>query len=141
MQSPQQSFPGLRLLSRRVAFPRPGCVCRRCVGKQGEPPARLILRPGLSSAGLVARSSHKLLGVVPWWAGLDPAGAGAALRIILVQSRASAECGKPVPAKVAHWVWQGESCYGRGLASGVGGWVEGGTCAGEHWARQVTLAW
>lgn len=58
------------------------------VGGVSSPPARLILRPGLSSACLVARSSHKLLGVVPWWAGLDPSGVGAALRSILVQSEA-----------------------------------------------------
>jgi len=63
-------------------------LCCKCVGRQGEPPARLILRPGLSSAGLVARSSDKLLGVVLWWAGLDPSGVGAALRRILVQSEA-----------------------------------------------------
>ena len=87
MQAPQQSIPGPSL-SQRVTSPRPGCVCCRCVGDLGEPLARLILRPGLSSAGLVARSSHKLLGVVSWWAGLDPSGVEATLRSILVQSEA-----------------------------------------------------
>ena len=132
MQSSQQSVPGPSL-SRRVASPRPGCVCCKCVGRQGEPPARLILRPGLSSAGLVARSSDKLLGVVLWWAGLDPSGVGAALRRRF-SLRPSPECGKPVPAKVAHWVWQGESCCGRGLAreGGLrGAHVQGNTGQGR----------